>query len=130
MATIRTAILSDPRTAQMTEAEINQMVSALAQGAEEQGVTSYDITWRPQEFSEETSAQATCGPLPAFFCMLTAAFGLDGSDVAIPFMLMVTSGILLFVIGAMLHHRYGQHPVVGKLPSAPSATQPQDSTSF
>jgi len=130
-ATIRTAILSDPRTAEMSEAEIEHMVAALAQSAEEQGVSSYDIAWRPQEPAMmEEVVPVSCGSMPEFFCMLTAAFGLDGSDVAIPFALMVTSAILLFVIGSLLHHRYGRHPVRGAMPPVVPQSAPPPNAGF
>src|SRR3989344_6096780 len=72
--TIRAAILSDPRTAAMSEAEIDAMVAALAQEAATQGVTSQDIAWRPQEEGAPTSGETQCG----IMCALTNAFGFDG----------------------------------------------------
>lgn len=114
-ATIRSAILSDPRTADMTEAEIDAIVAALAEEAGAQGVTSYDILWQPQEETLATvEPVATCN-LPEFFCTLNAALGLDGSDIAIPIGLGVTAALLLFVIGSILHHRHGRHPLAGDL---------------
>jgi hypothetical protein len=112
-ATIRAAVLSDPRSQSMTEAEIDALVAALAQEAEGQGVSTHDILWRPQEISQPVPQEgvATCN----FLCMLNQAFGLDGSDVAIPIGLGITAGILLFVIGSILHHRFGHHPVAGDL---------------
>lgn len=112
--TIRAALLTDPRTAQMSEEEIDEMVAALAEGAQEQGITPHDITWRPQPPITTEGEDAPC-MMPAFFCTLGAAFGLDGSDVTMPIVLGIVSGILLFVIGALLHHRYGHHPVAGKI---------------
>ena len=112
-ATIRAAILSDPRTATMSEAEVDAMVAALAQEASAQGMTSQDILWQPQE--EGAAGQTvSCGIL----CMLTNAFGFDGSDVTIPIALGICAALLLFVIGSLLHHHYGRHPVVGALPSS------------
>ena len=112
--TIRAAILSDPRTAAMSEAEVNAMVTALSQEAAAQGVTSQDIMWRPQEVPEEVIA-ARCGSMPTFFCALSEAFGFDGSDVTIPIGLGVTSALLLFLIGSLLHHQYGPHPLPSNL---------------
>jgi len=113
--TIRAAILSDPRTAQMTEAEIDAMVAALAEEAEAQGVTSYDILWQPQEPVVEAVVEQ-CGSM-SFLCALNEAFGLDGSDVGIPIGLGIVSALLLFVIGSILLHKHGHHPVVGSLKS-------------
>jgi len=112
-ATIRAAILSDPRTAAMSEAEIDAMVAALAQEAAAQSVTSQDIMWRPQEEGGFTSeiGLGSCNML----CKLTNAFGFDGSDVTIPIGLGVSSALLLFLIGSLLHHQYGRHPVAGPL---------------
>lgn len=112
-ATIRAAILSDPRTAAMSEAEIDAMVVALSQEAAAQGVTSQDITWRPQEEAGAGNQASSCGML----CMLTNAFGFDGSDVTIPIGLGVSSALLLFLIGSLLHHQYGRHPLAGTLQS-------------
>jgi len=113
-ATIRAAILSDPRTAEMSEAEIEAMVAALSEEATAQGVTAYDIVWRPQ--TEEEGA-ASCNSMPQFFCTLNEAFGFDGSDIAIPIGLGITAAVLLFVIGSILLHRHGHHPVAGNLRS-------------
>ena len=117
-ATIRAAIFSDPRTAAMSEEDIDAMVAALARGAEAQGMTSQDILWRPQAFQaateEETGAlPEPCVGMPVFFCNLNNAFGLDGSDVTMPITLGVVAALLLFVIGSMLHYTFGRHPVVG-----------------
>ena len=116
-ASIRAAILSDPRTAAMSEAQVNAMVVALAQEAATQGVTSQDIMWRPQEVSPEV-IEERCGGMPTFFCALSEAFGFDGSDVTIPIGLGICAGLLLFLIGSILHHQYGRHPLAGSL--APS----------
>lgn len=129
-STVRAAIMSDSRAAQMSEEEIEQMVAVLVQSASEQGVSASDIEWRPQETvfvaEEEAVVDDSCGIFPAFFCALSAAFGLDGSDMAIPIMLGITAGILLFVIGAILLHRHGRHPIVGKFANAvPSNPSPR-----
>ncbi|MBI4080114.1 hypothetical protein HY414_02735 [Candidatus Kaiserbacteria bacterium] len=116
-ATIRAAILSDPRSSQMTEAEIDAMVAALSQEAESQGVTPEDITWRPQDpatFDQETSTAEGCG-YPAFICALNDAFGFSGYPLLIPLLLGITSALLLFVIGSILLHIHGHHPIRGLL---------------
>ncbi|MEK9153937.1 MAG: hypothetical protein AAB798_00530 [Patescibacteria group bacterium] len=116
-ATVRAAILSDPRTAELSEAEIESMVTSLAEGAAVQGITSEDITWRPQE--EVAKSGAVCGNLPVFFCALNQAFGFDGSDLVIPIGLVVSSALLLFLIGSILLHQHGHHPIAGRI-STPS----------
>ena len=117
-ATIRAAILSDPRTAEMSEAEIDAMVGALAEEASVQGVGSSDIMWRPIEYGVPVSADR-CGSLPEFFCTVNEAFGFDGSDFTIPIGLGVSAAFLLFVIGSLLLHRHGHHPVQGAIGVTP-----------
>ena len=112
-ATVRAAILTDPRTAELSETDIEVMVAALTEGAAAQGITSEDIAWRPQEEGDTTSA--ACGSMPAFFCTLNQAFGFDGSDTAIPIGLAVSSALLLFLIGSILLHQHGRHPIAGQL---------------
>ena len=121
-ATIRAAITSDPRSALMTEDEIEMMVALLANEAERQGVTSSDITWRPDESSDNAATRGVCG-MPDWMCRLTGSFGFDGSDFVIPIGLGVSAAFLLFVLGMMLHHR-GHHPVAGALRSPPPASPP------
>ena len=111
-ATVRAAILTDPRTAELSETDIEVMVAALTEEAVAQGITSEDITWRPQE---EGKTDAACGNLPAFFCTLNQAFGFDGSDTAIPIGLAVSSALLIFLIGSILLHQHGRHPIAGQL---------------
>lgn len=117
-ATIREVILSDPRSADMTEASIDAMVAALLTEAETQGVTPADIVWRPDEeapwIGSEDGAGAACG-YSTFLCAINEAFGFSGSPLVIPLLLAITSAILLFVIGSMLLHFYGHHPFAGNL---------------
>lgn len=117
-ATIRAAIVSDPRSAEMTEAEIDAMVAALVSEAEGQGVTSEDITWRPQDPStldqESSSSAEACG-YAAFLCALNDAFGFSGYPLLIPLLLGVSSALLLFVIGSILLHSHRHHPLHGQL---------------
>ena len=65
--TIRAALLSDPETANLSQADLDAVVAALAAEAEGQGVTGEDIAWRPQEPAPAGSASEqvdTCGGLP------------------------------------------------------------------
>ena len=110
-ATIEAAIRSDPRAAQMSEDEVHMMVDALSEEAEAQGVTSAEILWRPQESPEYA---ARCGSLPDFFCALNEALGFNGSDLKIPIGLGISSALLLFLIGMILHY-HGHHPVAGAI---------------
>jgi hypothetical protein len=117
-ATIRAALLSDPRSVSLSEAEIDALVSALTEEAERQGVTSYDIAWRPQPVGGSSSASwdtSACGNPSGFLCAVSTAFGFTGPDAIIAVALGVVSAILLFVIGMMLYRR-GHHAYHGKFP--------------
>ncbi len=114
-ATIRAAIMSDPRSSSMSEAEVNALVDELAAGAEKEGVTANDISWRPQSpdsFNAANYGTSPCG----FFCKVNEAFGITGSAPLIAVTLGIVAAILLFVIGMLLHHR--GHHVTGKYPTA------------
>ena len=110
--TIRTAIMSGPRAANMPKKQIDSMVVALARQAQKQGVTSRDITWRPQQVpSVNTSATFTsqddCNGLPSFVCRAENAFGVTGGNVWILIGLGLLAGLIIIFIAEMLviHHR-------------------------
>ena len=48
-ATVRGAILSDPRSETMSQTEVDAMVNALVEEARVKGVTAEDIVWWPEE---------------------------------------------------------------------------------
>lgn len=105
--TIRSAILSDPRSASMTPTEVDAMVAALTRQAESVGMTAEDIVWRPveeQSGSAQGNAQGT--PCEGFLCSLNNAFGFDGSDYTIPVMLGASALMLIFIIAAILEYRH------------------------
>ncbi|QQG38147.1 MAG: hypothetical protein HYS26_01160 [Candidatus Kaiserbacteria bacterium] len=107
-STVRAAILSDPRSASMSEAEIDAMVEALSGQAAEQGVTASDITWQPQqsEFPATSKGEPTSCAYPTLLCSLNEAFGLSGSSILLPTALGVVSALLLAVVAMMIeHHR-------------------------
>lgn len=105
--TVRAALLSDPRTASMTDAQLDAMVNVLTAQAQRQGVTAHDILWRPQpaENAGETGAASLdqCSSL-SFFCMFNRAFGFSGNSTVIPLMLGGTSAVLLLLTGMMIEH--------------------------
>ena len=105
-ATIEAALLSDPRSSGMSQAQFEGMVDALTQQAQRQGVTAQDVGWRPQ--AQPGAAESACGGPPSFLCDLSTAFGFVGADPLISVALGITSALLLFVIG-MLLHRLGHH---------------------
>lgn len=110
--TIRTAITSDPRAANMSKKQIDSMVSALAKQAQKQGVTSHDITWRPMIVpSVNTSATfasaGDCNGMPLFVCRAESAFGVSGGNVWVLIGLGLLAGLIIIFIAEMLviHHR-------------------------
>lgn len=111
-ATIRTAIMSDPRSSHMSQAQIDSMVAALSKQAAKQGVTSHDIAWRPSQApSVNTSATFgapdECNGLPQFLCTTENAFGITGGNTWILVGLGLLAGLLIIFIAEMLvmHHR-------------------------
>lgn len=115
-ATVREALLSDPRTAQLTAEQFDALVELLSSGAIEEGVTSHDILWQPQTFDTAPAAgpDASSCIYPRFMCSLNTALGLDGSAPLVPIALGALSSILLVIIGYMIeHHR--RHKIAGSL---------------
>ena len=60
-AVIRAEIMKDPRASGISADELERLVDALALEAERGGMTTEDITWRPQE-----SGSAPAQALPSF----------------------------------------------------------------
>jgi len=114
---IRAALMSDPRTAELSESQIDSMVVILAGEAERQGLTAQDITWRPAVVpmaqTVDGAAPIGCGAMPQFFCNLNHAFGFDGSDLAIPIGLGITSGLLILILGVMIERHYAHLRATG-----------------
>ena len=108
-STIRAALYSDPRTASMSQAQVDAMVAALSQRVQQKGLTPADITWRPIP-QGGFAAVSTCGGYPAYFCTINTSFGFDGTDYMIPVWLAITSLLLIFLFA--LHRR--------TLPAAPT----------
>jgi hypothetical protein len=108
---IRAELLSDPRTAGLSGAQLEGMVNLLTQEAQKRGVTAHDIAWHPQQRAgsgmggqnSETMA-ISCGVSP-FLCTLDEAFGFIGPDTTIPFSLGAASMGLIWIIAETLHRR-------------------------
>ncbi|MBI5457725.1 hypothetical protein HY971_03305 [Candidatus Kaiserbacteria bacterium] len=116
-ATIRGAILSDPRTSSLSQTQIDSIVSVLAQEAEKQGITSEDIQWRPQnaeQFASGEAVPAGAACAGGFLCTMSEAFGFVGVDTTIPFTLGAASMGLVWILAEMIHRR--RHPVVVRTP--------------
>jgi hypothetical protein len=106
-ASIRAEVMKDPRTAQMSPAEIDGLVDMLANGAQKQGVTAKDIAWQPRETQTAAAPSgggSSCLGMPQFFCTVERSFGLDGSNPYIPVGLLATSGLLVFLLYELKHH--------------------------
>lgn len=115
-STVREALLSDPRTAQLTAEQFDALVELLSSGAIEEGVTSHDILWQPTTFDTAPAAgtDASSCIYPRFMCSLSTALGLDGSAPLVPIALGALSAILLVIIGYMIeHHR--RHKIADSL---------------
>lgn len=98
-STIRAAIAADPRTQGMSQVQIDAMVDALAQRAQNQGLTPGDITWRP--VSNTPAAQRVviyCGAFPTIFCTLSYSLGFIGTDYMIPLWLLLASFLMIVII--------------------------------
>jgi hypothetical protein len=109
---IRAEILKDPRAADIPQAQIDAMVSSLAQTAAAQGITESDITWRPAT-SDTSRDGSACG----FFCQVNRIFGFEGDDYTIPFGLGITSALLILFMSMMWHrhHVHGIEPTVDSI---------------
>lgn len=105
-AAIRAALIADPRTAGLTEAQLDMMVQILTRQAAGQGLTAEDIQWRPQD-SIDAQGDAPAPACDGFLCTMTEAFGFLGGDATIPFFLGMSSMGLIWILAEMLHrHRH------------------------
>jgi len=134
-STIRAAVIAYPRSASLTEAEIDAMVNVLVGEAQEQGVTSQDIVQsvrvgQPAVATVEPQTTTDSCDTPTFLCAVSQSFGLDGSYLLIPIALGICAALLLFVVGSILLHHHGHHPVAGSIgkPSIPPMPTVQPSS--
>ena len=109
-AAVRMLLLADPRAAGLPQAQLDEMVNALAKAAEKKGLTASEITWHPQPVSN-FSQSASIGEIEhcdqdSILCMINEAFGFTGSDARIPVLLGICSAALVLVLGAMLEIRH------------------------
>lgn len=119
---IRAALLSDPRTASLSAAEIDLMVDVLSEEAGKQGITQSAIEWRPYTEASPAGASSACGSIPAFLCALNTAFGFDGSDPTIAIGLGITSALLIVIIATMLEMK--RRHAAQAAPPPPTAPMP------
>lgn len=104
-AGIRAEILKDPRTASMSEAEIQAMVEVLAAGAEVEGIESSSFVAQSRSFAPTAAEEEpSCGGMPVFLCHINQTFGFDGSNALMPIALLATSGLLAFLLYELKHY--------------------------
>ena len=72
-ATIRAAIMQDPRSASLTAAQINAMVAALSAKAQTQGLTAQDIAYHPGTPGIVVPGVTTVTPTATDPCSLSSA---------------------------------------------------------
>ncbi len=111
-ATIRSAILSDPRTSGFSSEQIQAIVEIITAEAQKDALTPGDITWHPQDAdtlaaqdsiqSGVVSIECERSDVP---CLFNDAFGLIGSDTTIPFTLGASSMALIWIFAEMIHRR-------------------------
>lgn len=107
-STIRNALLLDPRTANLSEAELNRMIDTLTAQAVAQGITPHDMYWRPTlphtiaASDAAALAQNDCGQLPRFLCDFNHSLGFKGSDMSIPIALGVLAALILALFAGYL----------------------------
>jgi hypothetical protein len=97
-ATIKAEIMADPRSKDLTQAQIYSMVNALTIQAQEQGLTASQITYRP---GSPTTSGSTLTACDDFTCSLGNAFGLNGSIPIIPIALFVFAALFILIYGLM-----------------------------
>lgn len=108
---IQGSVLSDPRSSAIPPAQLNALVDQLVLQAEDQHMTAADILWRPQAAPPEPVAAGAlkggCGTgWEAYLCQVNRTFGFGGNDPTIPIFLLITSGLLIFImVEVIAHHR-------------------------
>ena len=119
-SSIRAALFGDPRTSTMSPAQIDAMVAALSQRAQQQGLTPADITWQPIPPSGTTESNS-CAGFPAYLCTINDAFGFEGPDYFIP--IWLAAAALLFLLINALQNHHGRPPNIAAVPPAPGYLQ-------
>lgn len=111
-STVKSAILSDPRSQSLSSEEVNAISLALTQQAEAQGMTQHDLLWRPAlahtvaPLDEAAYTGNDCGKVPTVLCGVNRSLGLPGSDMTIVVMLSV---LLVLILTATAGYLELQH---------------------
>ncbi len=118
-STIRAEVQKDPRSQEMSQAELDALVEVLAARAESDGVTADDITWRPtEERASESAVQVENCTSTALMCAINTTFGFSPDNLWFPITLGILAGLLVLLLGEIIykHHKHG-HPL--EIPAAP-----------
>lgn len=107
-ATIRAALASDPRTNTMSQEALDALAAQLAAGAQSQGMTAHDITWKPIESQPVSASSPSCSVFPQYFCTISESFGFMGGDPTIAIWLGAIALMFLFIAGELryLHKKH------------------------
>ncbi len=122
---IQASILSDPRSSAIPPAQMNALVDQLVLQAQDQHMTAADILWRPRAAPPEPVAAGAikggCGTgWEAYLCEVNRTFGFGGNDPTIAIILLVTSGLLIFItIEVIAHHKKKLAAIAASTPKAP-----------
>ena len=106
-ATIRSAILKDPRAQGLTPTQLEAMVEILTSQAQSQGMTAQDIAYRPGHpdtlgpTPSSSLPSGSCIDISSPLCPLGQALGFDTPDKRVPIGLWITSALLVAVIWHM-----------------------------
>lgn len=110
-ATIKNALLTDPRAQSLSPEELDAISFTLTRQAQAQGMTQHDLLWRPAlahtiTANEITGAGNTCGNVPLFICGVNQSIGLSGSDMTIVILLGVLVVLILATTAGYLELRH------------------------
>ena len=97
-ATITAEIMADPRSKDLSQAQIYSLVNALSAQAQKQNLTTSQLTYRPGITPGSALAFGACNDIS---CSLSDAFGLDGSLPIIPIALFVMAVLFILIYGIM-----------------------------
>jgi hypothetical protein len=121
-STIRSELLKDPRTENLSQTQLDAMVQLLSGEAQQRGITASDITWRPSSLSQAVTD--VCGDTPQALCVLDVAFGFLGPDSIIAYILGASSMALIWLLAEMLHRRNMRTRMQAAATAAPIVTPP------
>jgi hypothetical protein len=115
-ATIRAAILKDPRARSLSPDQINTIVNALTSQAKSSGLSAQSIAWRPGELPTSGESLLICTNEPQSLCAFERMFGISNPDAATPVigLVLLTLVVIVGIVLALFHPRRGPH-IVGQV---------------